>query len=328
MDDVRFSDEWTYRGLRTLILENRVLRVTVLPELGGKIWSIVHKPGDREMLWHNPRVPPRLPHHGATYDNWFCGGWDEVFPNDFPVEIDGEMWPDHGELWSTAATWEVVHRSDDAISVAFAVRGIALATRFRKVVTLRSGEPVVEVAYEIVNEGRETLRFQWKSHPALPLGEGARLHLPVRRVIDEPGFGEVFAGREFAWPMAPRANGSWLDLRDVVAPGSGDVQFWYGVDLADGWAAVSYPDDAIGFGLRFDPTILTPVWVFATGGWRGLETVILEPCTGYHADLTEAIAAGTHHSLGPGERLLTTMSAHVLAGPDAITGFTGGRTGQ
>src|SRR6187549_2014224 len=98
---VRFASNWTWRGLRTLILENRQLRVTVLPDLGGKIWSILHKPSDREMLWHNPRVPPRLAYHGATYDNWFCGGWDEVFPNDFPVEIDGEASPDHGELWST-----------------------------------------------------------------------------------------------------------------------------------------------------------------------------------------------------------------------------------
>ena len=135
MGDMQFTADWTFRGLRALILENRHLLVTVLPDLGGKIWSILHKPTDREMLWHNPRVPPRLAPHGATYDNWFCGGWDEVFPNDFPVEIDGEAWPDHGELWSTAVTWELLERTDATVSVALEANGIVLPTSFRKVLT-------------------------------------------------------------------------------------------------------------------------------------------------------------------------------------------------
>ena len=320
---VTFTSDWTYRGLQTLILENRQIRVTVLPELGGKIWSIHHKPTDREMLWHNPRVPPRPAPYGATYDNWFCGGWDEVFPNDFPVEIDGEAWPDHGELWALAADWHVPTNTDDEIGVALEYRGVINPVRFRKTLTLRRDEPVLQVAYEIANEGNAAFRFHWKSHPALPLGPGARLHLPAKRVIDEPGFGEVFAETAFAFPHAPRAGGTTRDLREVVAPGSGEVQFWYGVDLAAGHAAISYPDEGIGFGLQFDSSVLTSVWVFATGGgWRGLETVILEPCTGYHADLSTAIAHGTHHTLAPGANLATTIEAHLLDGADAIAAFT------
>jgi hypothetical protein len=321
---VQFTSDWTYRGLQALILENRHLRVTVLPELGGKIWSILHKPADREMLWHNPRVPPRRAPYGATYDNWFCGGWDEVFPNDFPVEVAGEAWPDHGELWALAAGWDIVSHTADEISVALEHRGIVNPVRFRKVLSLRRDEPILHVGYEIANDGASSFRFHWKSHPAMPLGPGARLHLPARRVIDEPGFGEAFAETEFAFPHAPRVDGTTRDLREVVAPGSGEVQFWYGVDLTAGQAAIWYPDEAIGFGLRFDPSVLTSVWVFATaGGWRGLETVILEPCTGHHADLTTAIAHGTHHTLAPGETLASTIEAHVLHGPDAIAAFTG-----
>src|SRR5680860_1402593 len=103
---VRFSDAWQLYGLQTLVLENRLLRITVLPELGGKIWSIVSKPHDWEMLWRHPRMTPRPAHYGATYDNWFCGGWDEVFPNDCPVDIAGEPYPDHGEIWSLPANWQ------------------------------------------------------------------------------------------------------------------------------------------------------------------------------------------------------------------------------
>jgi len=325
MPGVTFSSVWTYRGLTALVLENRELRIVVLPELGGKIWSIFSKRHDREMLWHNPRVPPRLAHHGASYDNWFCGGWDEVFPNDFPVEIDGEAWPDHGEIWSLPAAWSLVEQTPDTVSIALQHRGVVLPTRFRKVMTLRAGESSLDLAYEIANDGGAPLDVHWKSHPALPLGPGARLHLPARRVIDEPGFGEIYAERAFAWPQAPRRDGSARDLRVVPETDSGEVEFWYGVDLEDGRAAVSYPEEGIGFGLAFDPGILSSVWVFGTaGGWRGLNTVIVEPCTGYLANLPDAIANGSVLNLAPATGVSTSLSAVVLDGADAIAAFTSG----
>ena len=55
----------------------------------GKLWSLVDKAADREIFWHNPRMAPRLAPYGATYDDWFCGGWDELFPNDAPTSFAG-----------------------------------------------------------------------------------------------------------------------------------------------------------------------------------------------------------------------------------------------
>ncbi len=322
---VRFSDAWTLHGLQALVLENARLRVTVLPELGGKIWSIVSKPHDREMLWHHPRMTPRRAHYGAAYDNWFCGGWDDVFPNDFPVEIDGETYPDHGEVWSLPARWQVLEATDDAVSVALEHQGIALPTRFRKVLTLRRDEPTLRLAYEIANEGPAPLDVHWKSHPALPVAPGARLHLPIRRVIDDDDFGERFVEREFAWPMATQEGGGLVDLRSLPDPDSGDSHFYYGVELEAGYAAISYPADNVGFGLTFDPGLLNSVWVFGTfGGWRGLNTVILEPCTGYPANLEAAIVNRSVLSLAPQETMATTMTASVLDGEAGIAAFLAG----
>ncbi len=323
---VRFNDAWTLHGLQALVLENSQLRVTVLPKLGGKIWSIVSKPHDREMLWHHPRMIPRRAHYGATYDNWFCGGWDEVFPNDFPVEIGGETYPDHGEVWSLPAAWAVIEASDESVSIGLEHRGIALPTAFRKVLTLRRDEPVLRLGYEIANEGAAPLDVHWKSHPALPIASGTRLHLPVLRVIDDEDFGERFTEREFTWPMATRSDGGSLDLRQLPEPDSGTSQFYYGVELAAGRAAISYPAAGIGFGLSFDPDLLDSVWVFGTyGGWRGLNTVILEPCTGYPANLADAIANRSVLTLAPHSAVTTTLTASVLDGAPAIAAFTGAR---
>lgn len=62
---VRFDPNWTYHGFQALVLENAQLRAVILPELGAKIWSLVFKPADREMLWHKPHLPPRPVPFGA-----------------------------------------------------------------------------------------------------------------------------------------------------------------------------------------------------------------------------------------------------------------------
>jgi hypothetical protein len=50
----RVSDAWTYRGLKTVILENELVRITVLADKGADISSFVHKPTDTEFLWRTP----------------------------------------------------------------------------------------------------------------------------------------------------------------------------------------------------------------------------------------------------------------------------------
>lgn len=319
---VRFSDAWTLHGLQALVLENELIRVTVLPQLGGKIWSIISKHHDREMLWHHPWMPPRVAPFGSVYDNWFCGGWDDIFPNDFPVEVDGEAWPDHGEVWSLPSEWRLEHSSQHEVVIMLEHRGIVIPTLFQKRLRLVSGERSLHIDYQISNEGRAPLGVHWKSHPALPLEIGARLHLPARQVVDEPSFGEVFETSQFSWPLAPRQGGSIRDLRALPDPASGEVQFYYGTDLSDGYAAVSYPKSGLGFGLTFDRHLQNSVWVFATaGGWRNLNVVIPEPCTGYHADLTVAQANGTLLRLEPGQKVRATMGAHILFDMEHVSAF-------
>ncbi len=169
------SADWIWRGLQTVILENRDLRVTILPELGGRIWSIVSKPHDREMLWHHPGMLPRPAPYGAPYDNWFAGGWDEVFPNDYPVVIGGESYPDHGEVWSLPAGWEIDQSTADEVAVVLEHRGVATDTLFRKRVMLRADESNLRVEYRIANQGEAALSVHWKSHLALPLTPGSAL---------------------------------------------------------------------------------------------------------------------------------------------------------
>lgn len=58
-------------SFKTLVLENEYLAATFLPELGGRLYSLVHKPQGRELLACNPVFQPA---NLAIRNAWFSGG--------------------------------------------------------------------------------------------------------------------------------------------------------------------------------------------------------------------------------------------------------------
>ena len=59
------------RGIDTIVIENDRLRAMVLPGLGGRIASLLHKPTGRELLYRNPVLQPAC---FALNGAWFSGG--------------------------------------------------------------------------------------------------------------------------------------------------------------------------------------------------------------------------------------------------------------
>src|SRR4051794_25515925 len=57
--------------LAAYVLDNEVLRATVLPTLGGRVWSLYDKARGRELLFRNPVL--LFANFGLT-DAWFAGG--------------------------------------------------------------------------------------------------------------------------------------------------------------------------------------------------------------------------------------------------------------
>ncbi|WP_369232052.1 DUF5107 domain-containing protein [Streptomyces sp. R21] len=59
------------RGIDAIVIENDRLRAVVLPGLGGRIASLLHKPTGRELLYRNPVLQPSC---FALNGAWFSGG--------------------------------------------------------------------------------------------------------------------------------------------------------------------------------------------------------------------------------------------------------------
>src|SRR5712664_446775 len=78
------------RTFRAHVIENRYLKVTLLPEFGGRILSIIYKPTGHEQLYRTDVGVPYGMKGGIFYYDWmmvYCG----IFPT-FPDAEQGKTW--------------------------------------------------------------------------------------------------------------------------------------------------------------------------------------------------------------------------------------------
>jgi hypothetical protein len=292
------STDWSFQGFSVIRLENPDLRVEILPDFGGKIWSIEHRPSRRQFLWHHPRHRLRTLPLGASYDDHFFGGFDELLPNDIPERVNGEALVDHGELWSTPLQAQVEQES-----LTLTGRLPITPLVYRK--TVRLDGPRVLLDYELSNVGRKPLDLLWKLHPALRISPGAEILVPARlaRVAD-PEWSRAKGRSEFLWNDQPALH--------VVPPVDGSTEFLYLLDLSEGKCALRHRQENWQFSLSFPKEIFTSVWLFASfGGWRDLEVLILEPCTTPQLSLAASAKEGRCLHLEPGASIPASVQVEV-----------------
>lgn len=320
----RVNTDWSYRGLQVVQLENEHLCLDVLPQLGAKVWNIIHKPSNRNMLWHNPHVAPQVQQFGAHFDDVWSGGWDELVPNDVPTEVlFGDVLPDHGEVWSQPAVWEIVETGADSAAVRFVNHGRVYSTRFEKTIVLRADESVCRVQYRYTNLGVTPIDFLWNIHPALNSSPNTYLDLPAKRAItDEWSSLLCDGGTEFEWPYLMARKGQKIDLRMMPPNGTlADIHI-YMPDVKQGWYAATDTAARIGFGIAFPHDVFPNLWLFrATGGWRGLYTQIVEISNGLSTRLAIARETGDCGHLEPGESIQAEIVAVVYTGCTSVKGI-------
>jgi hypothetical protein len=71
LDQDGYDRELIEQTLPSLVLENSHLRATILPSLGGRLYSLVHKASGQELLYRNPVLQPA---NLALRNAWFAGG--------------------------------------------------------------------------------------------------------------------------------------------------------------------------------------------------------------------------------------------------------------
>jgi uncharacterized protein DUF5107 len=101
------------RTFKAHVLENRYLKVTLVPEFGGRIVSIIYKPTGHEQLYRTEVGVPYGMKGGVFYYDWLM-----VYGGIFPTFPDAE----HGRTWLKVWDFRVVKETDDEVTVAMSLK--------------------------------------------------------------------------------------------------------------------------------------------------------------------------------------------------------------
>ena len=337
----RVSDAWTYRGLKTVVLENDLLRVVVLVDKGADIYQLVHKPTDVDFLWRSPwgvRDPSKFsPTTGSGEGLWldmYEGGWQTVFPaGGFPTKYGGADLGLHAE--ANIVPWDCVITEDsvDRVSIRLSVRTARMPFFFEKTMTLSEGSSVLEIEAALTNEGEELCHCVWGEHIAL----GAPF-LSEDCVIDLPG-GTLFnhhedihpnsrlkAGARGPWPWTEAKDGSRVDVSKIPPKSVRSYDMSYVTEMPEGWYAVTNQRTGLGFAFTYPKDIFQYLWYWHSFGggfgypwWGRTYNIGLEPFSSYgNEGINDAIANGSALRLEAGERIEASQRAIAYTGAQGV----------
>ena len=304
-----------------IVLSEDELSVGVVPELGGKICSILWR--GRELLARNPLRPAT---YGRPYADFDASGFDECLPTIGACAYPEEPWqgipvPDHGEVWSIPWSHEL-----DGARLRLSVHGVRFPYSFEKTVELRPPD-AVRLDYALTNLSPFPFPFLWSAHPLLEPSPGMRIHLPAetRVLVDWSKGGRLGDSlSEHPWPLTRDRDGQQVDLGLVGSPVSGHVDKLYTARLSQGWCAVHDPADGFYVAMLFPVERVPYVGLSINqGGWPvdrpAYYNLGLEPCNGYPDRLDVAIASGDCAVADPGERIEWRLDLRVGRAPDLLT---------
>jgi hypothetical protein len=325
--------EFTYLGYAAIALENRELRIVILPGKGSDVIQFLYKPLDVDFMWAstsglNPagRVKSSAA-SGDSFLDYYPGGWQEILPNfGDPCEYKGTRLGLHDEV--ALLPWEFTVLEDDprCVSVLLEVRCIRTPFRVRKTLTLRPG-CVLGIREQVLNESSEAMDCTWGHHPAFGapfLDETCRVVVPTCRVRTQQDYvspnSRLEKGQDCEWPKVRGRNGEQIDLSYVAdrKAHSHDMAYLYGFD--QGWYALFSEGQKIGFAMSWEANLFKYLWFWQVyGGWSGYPwygnsyNIGLEPCTSYPPSLVGAINSGTQLNFAPGESVQTNLQVDVIS---------------
>ena len=280
-----------------IILENSIVRMKILPELGGKILSFYRKDKEFELAAQKSRGDG-LTLSGAERFSDYAFGMDDAFPN---IDAEEILWndrrlryPDHGEIWNHA--FQVLEQGE--LSAKLSWQSEAFSYLYEKSFSLE-GEKL-RIRYRICNPGREEIPCIWTWHGLMRYEEDMRILLPeeikhCRNVMP----GGILGKAEEVYPM----ENPLYDFTAVPKAYSHSmVKYYVEERVENGQCGFLYPSQKLRCMMQYDAAKLPylGVWITA-GGFQGDYNCALEPSSGFYDKVSRARTLKTLPVLGSGE---------------------------
>lgn len=331
------SDEWTYRGMDVVWMENDLVRIGILAGRGSDIFEFRYKVANLDFMLRLPlgiRNPQRdfsqMRDTANQFEDYYYGGWQEILPNSPVFNYRGASLGQHGEVSLTPWQHAILETGPERVSVRLWTRPLRMPILIEKTLTLEAGSSALIIDERLTNEARTELDIMWGHHIAfgLPfLRDGAVIHTNATRFVADAMMPEprrFKPGIDSDWYMVPGINGDLDDARIIPpehAPPYSDLAYLSGYER-QAWYAIQSEQHDIGFALAWDGQLFKHVWYWQeryagqdAPWWGRVYAVALEPWTNrYDEDTSGAIGRGEWLHLAAQETITTRLKATAFSG--------------
>ena len=278
------------RRWRTLNLENEYLRCSVLPDLGGHLYSCTDKINGQDLFYANTSLKfANVAYRGA----WAAYGIEFNFP------------VSHNWMTVSPVDAAVRHDSDGSASIWIGNTDRVYGGQWRVALTLRPHRAVLEQHTSLYNGTPVRHRFYWWTNAAVRVTDDSRMLYPMRFTASH-GFRDVDT-----WPVDHRG----VDLSTIRTHTEGPVSL-FSHGSREGFMGVYHPVSDSGVVHYSPPADLPAEKVLVLGCQSGCQGLARGPlrrservCRGAGRTLQESgdlclpRAAGDH-------RLRRVLDAH------------------
>ena len=152
----KIYDEKKYQEYHAVFIENKYLKVMLLPELGGRIQRAIDKTNDYDFVYYNHVIKPALV--GLT-GPWISGG----------IEFN---WPQHHRPTTYSPTeFKLMENEDGSKSLWVSEIDQMYGTKGSATFTLYPDKAFIEIKGQLYNRTDLPQTFLWWANPAVPVND-------------------------------------------------------------------------------------------------------------------------------------------------------------
>lgn len=326
-------DGFSAEGFRMVTLKSEQILLSMIPELGGVISSIMYLPKGVELLAKiRDKYRPEVARLGLAAENLldllFIGGYYEVLPNaGYKTEYKGVKFGLHDE--TPYLPWKVEYDEErDPNSLLCIVSLIKYPLKLYRRITVKANTILIDE--RLVNlSPTSTLPFSWLHHPTFGeelIGEDSTLELPENTQIEVDSYLAsdtmcLKPGYRGSWPLAMLKDGKFDDLSKFPPKGSRNCDdLIYIPQVNEGTFTIRNHKRGIAVKATWDKEIFKSLWLWRPFGggdaypWFGriyctaVEITTSIPATG----LGDQVKLGTAAWIRPNEEIRTTLKYEIM----------------
>lgn len=303
-----------WKDMDAVVLENNILKVVVLPGLGGKSASVFYKINGFELLPPVQNGVYKEPDENTPFEDCDASGFDDAFPT--IVAAGGEQpgeegrYTDHGEIWRSRMEVRILQEY-----VELTCKSGKNGYLYKKSISLHGSSVLYQ--YAIQNVSGKDFPCLWAMHALVRYEEDMELFYPkgvksFLNTMDSPQLGK--AGIRY-----PAKNQIYDFYTVPEASAVTMVKYYVDGKVSEGRCGYRYPGQNVQCEILYDEEKLPYLGFWLTaGGFRGDYNCAMEPSNGYYDGIDKARENGSLFVLKSGETLTFTIRIRLSPIADDI----------